>query len=129
MKFERDSGIASVEFVVVAALLLVPLFTIMIDVGRMIDAGQVLSRAAREAAVQASREGDTAFPRARAAAARTIEAGGLNPDMASIAVEGSVASSSPVNIYIVYSLDGFAIFPVRALLPDSLAARATASHS
>jgi Flp pilus assembly protein TadG len=130
---ERTRGAIMVEFVIVLPLLLLMLAGI-VDLGFMLFRSHELARAAREGAVQASRETDASFELSRKAIddflRSTRSTRGADPDFASINIAGDgnfPAIGSTVTVTITYSYDHPIFFPYN-FVPQTLTIHATARH-
>lgn len=115
---ESRKGIAIVEFAMLMSLLLVPLVAGVWDISRFIDIGQVLTRAAREGVVLASRGYD---PTTRVT--EHVEAGGLDPSKLSVSVEESAPQPGlgrEVAVYLTYDFADHTLFPWEDFMPPGI---------
>jgi Flp pilus assembly protein TadG len=131
MKRTRNGrrGAILLEFAIVLPLLLLMLAGI-VDLGAMLFRSHELARAAREGAVQASRETDSAFSTSRGAIVNFLDSSSANSAWASIVIAGDgsfPATGSTVTVTINYSYNHQIYFPYD-FVPRNLTIQATARH-
>lgn len=120
----KRQGAAIAEFAFVLSLLLIPLFAGVWDVSKFIDINQILTRAAREGVVTASRGDD---PTARVK--EYVQAAGLYPEDLTISVEygpDQPGLGQEVGVSLAYDFSGYTIFPWEDFLPSGLTTEAYA---
>ncbi|QJB55004.1 TadE family protein [Pseudodesulfovibrio sp. zrk46] len=121
---EGRQGATIAEFAFTLALLMAPLFAGVWDVSKFIDINQVLTRAARDGVVAASRgEDPTAMIKDYVAAA------GLFPeDLIISIVQGpeQPGLGEEVSVQLAYDFSGYTIFPWEDFLPNGLTTSAYA---
>lgn len=120
----QKQGIAVVEFAFVLALLMVPLMAGVWDISKFIDINQVLTRAAREGVVMASR-GDDPTPSVQ----EYVEAAGLLSSHLTVTVEHGAESpgmGQEVGVKLAYDFSGYTIFPWEDFMPQGLTTAAYA---
>lgn len=111
-------GAASVEMALLLVFFLVPLVIGLIDFGQLIHAQHVVTRAAREGAMAATRGGD-----ATAAVEAVISGAGLDPAL----VRASQASDGEqTSVAVVYDTAAMVIIPWKDMIPDLSNVTATA---
>lgn len=121
---EHRRGSAVMEFALLIPLLLLPLLAGMWDVSKMIDMNQILTRAAREGAVMASR-GDDPVTTVKS----YVETEGLASDNLTVDVE--IGQPDPVlgrevAVSLTYSFVDATVYPWQELMPGGLHASARA---
>lgn len=121
---EHRRGSAVMEFALLIPLLLLPLLAGMWDVSKMIDMNQILTRAAREGAVMASR-GDDPVTTVKS----YVETEGLASDNLTVDVE--IGQPDPVlgrevAVSLTYSFVDATVYPWQELMPGGLRASARA---
>jgi Flp pilus assembly protein TadG len=129
LKKNASRGAILIEFAIVLPLLLLMLAGI-VDLGSMLFRSHELARAAREGAVQASRETNPAFPSSRDAILNSLGSSSTNPGWASIQIVGDgsfPATGSTVTVTITYNYDHPIFFPFN-IVPQALTIQATARH-
>lgn len=101
-----DHGSISVELALLLTFVLIPLLVGIVDFGQLLHAQNVMTRAAREGAMAASRNQDI-----EGAVNRYVQNAGYDLSLTSIATEGSRASSEPVTVTITYDTSSMIIIP------------------
>ncbi len=117
-------GIAIAEFALILPLLLVPLLAGAWDVSKMIDINQVLTRAAREGVVMASRGND---PSSRVQ--EYIEAVGLSATNLTVTVEHGAEDEllgQEVRVHLAYDFSDDTFFPWDDFLSERITSAASA---
>lgn len=117
-------GIAVIEFALVFALLMVPLMAGVWDISKFIDIDQILTRAARDGVVAASRGDDPT-----AMIQEQIEAAGLMPANLDVTVEHGAKEpvlGQEVRVYLAYDFSGYTIFPWEDFMPSGITTAASA---
>lgn len=122
----KEKGAVSAEFVIVMLFILLPLLAGVIDLGRVIVAGHVINRAAREGAALARWEPTAGFPASEAAALNYILNSGLEAERAGVDVSGAMVRGSEVAVLVTFNLVDYALLPWGDFLPDSISAMARA---
>jgi len=103
----RDArGSISVELALLLTFVLMPLLVGVIDFGQLLHAQNVMTRAAREGAIAASRNMDI-----EDAVNRYVQNAGYDASRARIDTEGSRESSEPVTVTITYDTSALVIIP------------------
>ena len=114
----KKQGSVVVEFAVLIAFLLVPLVIGAWDAAQLIDINQVLTRAAREGVVLASRGDDPVAP-----VQTYIQSAGL--DVANLTMTVSVGADDPsmgqaVAISLSYDVADRTVYPWQQVLPQGI---------
>jgi hypothetical protein len=120
----RKQGIAVIEFALMLALLMVPLMAGVWDISKFIDINQILTRAAREGVVTASRGDDPT-----AQMQDYIQAAGLLPSHLSVTVEHGAEEpvlGQEVRVLLAYDFSGYTIFPWEDFMPEGVTTAASA---
>lgn len=120
----KRRGSATIEFALVIPLILVPLFAGVWDISKFIDINQILTRAAREGVVTASRGDD---PTERILS--YIESSGLIPTNLTVTVEHGAEQpvlGQEVGVILAYDFAGYTIFPWEEFMPGGLSTAAYA---
>ncbi|MBG0790010.1 MAG: pilus assembly protein [Desulfovibrionaceae bacterium] len=118
------NGSVIVEFALLMAVLLVPLLAGIWDTARLIDMNQVLTRAAREGVVLASR-GDDPAPRVL----DYVRSEGLSSDNLTVTVQHGPEEpgyGQEVSVTLSYDFTDGMVYPWNGLLPGGLSASAYA---
>ncbi|MEF3696810.1 TadE/TadG family type IV pilus assembly protein [Desulfolutivibrio sp.] len=103
----RDTrGSISVELALLLTFVLMPLLVGVIDFGQLLHAQNVMTRAAREGAIAASRNMDI-----EDAVNRYVQNAGYDASLTRIDTEGSRESSEPVTVTITYDTSAMVILP------------------
>jgi len=115
---ENRQGVAIVEFALTMALLLIPIMAGVWDVSNFIDINQILTRAAREGVVMASRGDDPT---------QTVldyaEAAGLMTENITVTVtegEEQPGLGQEVKLVLNYNLDGYTVLPWENIMPNEI---------
>lgn len=111
-------GVAIAEFALIMTFILVPIMAGVWDISRFIDINQIVTRAAREGVVQASRSQD---PTIRVK--EYIQAAGLNPDKLTITVEQGEAQpgmGEEIIVRLAYNFSDNTIFPWEDFMPGGI---------
>jgi len=120
----HKQGSAVVEFALVLAILMVPLMAGVWDVSKFIDINQILTRAAREGVVSASRGQDpTDMIRQYA------ETSGLMSENLTVSIEYGADEDilgQEVRVVLAYDFRGYTIFPWEDIIPSGLTTAASA---
>ncbi|BDQ38653.1 hypothetical protein SYK_30130 [Pseudodesulfovibrio nedwellii] len=114
----KKQGAMALEFALLMSLLLIPLITGMWDASQLIDMNQILTRAAREGVVMASRGND---PVAQVQA--FVESAGLESN--NLVVEIELGQDDPelgqeIAVRLNYNLSGSTVLPWEELMPDGI---------
>lgn len=120
----QRQGIAIVEFALIMAILMVPLLAGVWDVSKFIDINQILTRAAREGVVTASR-GDDPTSRVQ----DYVQSAGLIPANLIITVEHGADDphlGQEVSVRLAYDFTGYTIFPWEDIIPQGITTTAYA---
>lgn len=123
-KTESRQGIALFEFAMITALLLVPLLAGVWDISRFIDINQIMTRAAREAVVTASRGDDPT-----STIKDYVDSAGLNPEHLNITIEYGPKEQTlgqEVAVKLAYTFTGYTIFPWEDFMPNGITTSAYA---
>ncbi|MEZ0576682.1 TadE family protein [Halodesulfovibrio aestuarii] len=118
-----NKGAVAVEFALVLAFILLPLFLGLVDAGRLMNAQVVINRAAREGAVSVMR-GEPYIN----AVERVITDAGFDAGDLSTSIEVSTDESGATTriLMLSYTLPNFPIFHLPGLsFPDTVTAQAT----
>lgn len=118
------TGSVAVEFALFMAVLLVPLLAGVWDAATLIDMNQVLTRAAREGVVLASR-GDDPSPRV----IDYVRTEGLTADNLTVVVQHGPEESGfgrEVTVTVQYDFADSTVYPWATLLPAGMSAAAHA---
>ena len=121
---ENRNGSAVIEFALLMSLLLVPLLAGIWDVARMIDMNQILTRAAREGVIMASRGDDPS-----STVIAYIQSAGLTVDQLTVTVQ--VGAEDPVvgqeiAVSLNYNFADSTVYPWESVMPDGLTTTAYA---
>lgn len=117
-------GAAIAEFAFVMTLLLAPLFAGVWDISKFIDINQILTRAAREGVVTASRGDD---PTARVK--EYVQAAGLHPEDLIVTLDygpDQPGLGQEVSVSLAYDFSGYTIFPWEDFMPSGITTAAFA---
>nr|WP_321255544.1 TadE/TadG family type IV pilus assembly protein [uncultured Pseudodesulfovibrio sp.] len=114
----KKQGAMALEFALLMSLLLIPLITGMWDASQLIDMNQILTRAAREGVVMASR-GDDPVAQVQA----FVESAGLESN--NLVVEIELGQDDPelgqeIAVRLNYNLSGSTVLPWEELMPDGI---------
>jgi hypothetical protein len=115
---QTKNGSAVIEFALLMSMLLIPLLAGVWDAARLIDMNQVLTRAAREGVVLASR-GDDPVTRVL----DYVRAEGLTTDNLTVTVEHGVEEpgfGQEVSIALSYNFTDSTVYPWERLLPNGM---------
>lgn len=115
---DKRNGSALVEFAMITAMLLLPLLIGVWDASRLIDMNQVLTRAAREGVVLASRGDDPVTH-----VVDYVRSAGLAPERLTVAVQHGQDVPSfgqEVAVSLSYSISENIVFPWDILMNDGL---------
>ena len=102
----RQQGSLSVELALLLAFVLMPLLAGVVDFGQLFLAQAVVTRAAREGALAASRNQDV-----DRAVVLYIRNAGYSPDRTSVATSGERKSGTPVTVEVRYDTSNMVIIP------------------
>ena len=102
----RQQGSLSVELALLLAFVLMPLLAGVVDFGQLFLAQAVMTRAAREGALAASRNQDV-----DRAVVLYIRNAGYSPDRTSVATSGERKSGTPVTVEVRYDTSNMVIIP------------------
>lgn len=117
-------GSLLIEFAILLPLVLIPILAGIWDISTFIDINQVLTRAAREGVVMASRGSDPTSP-----VQQYIESAGLSSEKLTMTIEEQEEApgfGQEVCVTLNYNLDGSTVFPWAELLPDGVSSIAYA---
>lgn len=120
----QRNGVAIAEFAIVLALLLVPIMASVWDVSKFIDINQILTRAAREGVVTASR-GDDPTSQIQ----QYVAAAGLMPSNLTVSTEYGPEEpgfGQEVGVVLAYDFSGYTIFPWEDFIPGGISTAAYA---
>ena len=115
---ESKHGIAIAEFAITMALLLVPIMAGVWDVSNFIDINHVLTRAAREGVIIASRGDDPTQ-----AVKDYSESAGLHPEDITVIVnlgEEQPGMGQEVELVLNYNFSGYTILPWDNFMPNGI---------
>lgn len=115
---KNRQGIAIAEFAIVMALLLVPILAGVWDISHFIDINHILTRAAREGVVMASRGDDPTLT-----VKSYVESAGLLPE--NLTVEITQTDDQPgmgqeVKVLLNYNFDGYTVLPWENIMPTGI---------
>lgn len=102
----RQQGSLSVELALLLAFVLMPLLAGVVDFGQLFLAQAVVTRAAREGALAASRNQDV-----DRAVVLYMQNAGYSPDRTSVATSGERKSGTPVTVEVRYDTSNMVIIP------------------
>ena len=102
----RQQGSLSVELALLLAFVLMPLLAGVVDFGQFFLAQAVVTRAAREGALAASRNQDV-----DRAVVLYMQNAGYSPDRTTIATSGERKSGTPVTVEVRYDTSNMVIIP------------------
>lgn len=102
----RQQGSLSVELALLLAFVLMPLLAGVVDFGQLFLAQAVVTRAAREGALAASRNQDV-----DRAVVLYIQNAGYSADRTSVATSGERKSGTPVTVEVRYDTSNMVIIP------------------
>lgn len=121
----RERGSMSVEFALLLTLFFMPLLVGIIDFGQILHAQGVVTRAAREGALAASRNQDIT-----GAVEAYIRNAGYEFGLTHISTDGSRVSGDPVTVTVRYDTSAMVIIPWQNLSPTmtEVVASATAQQ-
>ncbi len=102
----RQQGSLSVELALLLAFVLMPLLAGVVDFGQLFLAQAVVTRAAREGALAASRNQDV-----DRAVVLYLQNAGYSPDRTTIATSGERKSGTPVTVEVRYDTSNMVIIP------------------
>ncbi|HCR13945.1 MAG TPA: pilus assembly protein [Solidesulfovibrio sp.] len=102
----RQQGSLSVELALLLAFVLMPLLAAVVDFGQLFLAQAVVTRAAREGALAASRNRDV-----DRAVVLYLQNAGYSPDRTTIATSGERKSGTPVTVEVRYDTSNMVIIP------------------
>ena len=105
-RLSRQRGSLAVELALLLSFVLMPLLVGVIDFGQILLAQAVVTRAAREGALAASRNQDAA-----GAANLYMQSAGYDLGLTHVATAGSGASGTPVTVTVGYDTSGMVIIP------------------
>ena len=126
MRRNNQNGSATLEFAMGAALVLTPMILGMVDFGRYLNVGHIISRAAHEGAFTASRGTDPS------SAVRTyVSQAGLDSAKVTVQLSPGLAAATrgdAMKVTVSYSLQDYALASWGALFPQNISTAATARH-
>lgn len=120
----QRNGVAMVEFALIMGLLLVPLMAGVWDVSKFIDINQILTRAAREGVVLASRGQEPT-----ATIQNYVQSAGLDPAHLTVTVAhgtDDIHLGQEVSVELSFDFSGYTIFPWEDIIPQGLS---TVAHA
>lgn len=115
---KNKQGSLLVEFALLIPMVLIPLMVGIWDVSTFIDINQVLTRAARDGVVMASRGSDPTYP-----VQQYIETAGLSAENLTVTVaekEEAAGYGQEISITLNYDLSGITVLPWSDFLPDGV---------
>jgi hypothetical protein len=120
MRKNTDSltGSAVIEFALLMSLLLAPLLAGIWDAAKMIDMNQILTRAAREGVIMASR-GDDPAETVRS----YVASEGLSTDHLTVSVEVGPEDrelGQEVSVFLNYNFADSTVYPWESLMPGGM---------
>ena len=121
---ESRQGVAIIEFAIMMVLILIPIMAGTWDISRFIDINQILTRAAREGVISASRGDD---PTSRIL--DYAETAGLFPDDLTVTVsygEEQPGLGQEVKVSLAYGFSSYTIFPWEDFMPGGVTTAAYA---
>lgn len=125
-RHDRQNGSATLEFALGVSLLLTPLLLGMVDFGRYLNVGHVISRAAHEGAFIAARGTDPS------SVVRTyVSQAGLDPAKVTVQLSPTLTTSArgdAMKVTVSYSLADYALASWGSLFPGNVSTAATARH-
>lgn len=123
---KENKGSATVEFALAVALLMAPLLLGLVDFGRYLHVKQIVSRAAHEGVLLATRDTDPG-----AVVRNAIAAAGLDSGKASLALApaiGTAATGEQVQLTVSYDLNNYALVSWGDMFPQGVSVKAVARH-
>ncbi|MFZ5812510.1 MAG: TadE/TadG family type IV pilus assembly protein [Thermodesulfobacteriota bacterium] len=108
-----NRGSISVELALLLTFIFLPLLIGVVDFGQLLHAQNIMTRAAREGAMAASRHQDV-----DRAVLQYVENAGYDTARTQIDTQGSRASSDPVTVTITYDTTAMVIIPWGEITPD-----------
>ncbi len=121
---ESRQGVAIIEFAIMMVLILIPIMAGTWDISRFIDIRQVLTRAAREGVVTASRGDD---PTSRIT--EYVESAGLHSEDLTVTVDYGPEQpglGQEVKVSLAYGFSSYTIFPWEDFMPGGVTTAAYA---
>lgn len=113
----NNKGAIAVEFALVLAFILLPLFLGLVDAAKLLNAKAVLNRAAREGAISMMR--DQPYSETVEAIEKVITDAGFD-------VSGLQIDPGPPNLRLTYTIPNFPMFDYPGLpFPDQVSTQAT----
>ncbi len=109
----EDRGSISVELALLLTFIFIPLLIGIVDFGQLLHAQNIMTRAAREGAMAASRHQDV-----DQAVLQYVENAGYDTARTRIDTQGSRASSAPVTVTVAYDTTAMVIIPWGEITPD-----------
>ncbi|SOB60733.1 TadE family protein [Pseudodesulfovibrio profundus] len=120
----HKQGVAIVEFALIMGILLVPLMAGVWDVSKFIDINQILTRAAREGVVLASRGKEPTET-----IQNYVESAGLDPSHLTVTIThgtDDINFGQEVSVVLTFDFSGYTIFPWEDIIPQGLSTAAFA---
>lgn len=120
----RKNGVAIAEFALILGILMVPIMAGVWDISKFIDINQILTRAAREGVVTASRGQDPTTM-----VKDYVEAAGLIPEDLNVSIEygtDDMLLGQEVRIFLAYDFSGYTVFPWEDFMPQGVTTAASA---
>lgn len=112
-KASRQQGSLSVELALLLAFVLMPLLAGVVDFGQMLLAQAVVTRAAREGAMAASRNQDV-----DQIVTLYMQKAGYDPNHTTVVTLGDRTSGTPVTVRVGYDTARMVIIPWQNISPD-----------
>lgn len=106
----RQVGSLSVEVALLVAFVLTPMLVGVVDFGQILLAQAVVTRAAREGALAASRNQD-----ATQAVNRYMQDAGYDTGLTTVTTSGPGLSGAPVTVSVRYDTTGMVIIPWKSI--------------
>ncbi|WP_246287842.1 TadE/TadG family type IV pilus assembly protein [Desulfolutivibrio sulfoxidireducens] len=105
-RIDQQRGSVCVELALLLTFLFIPLLIGIVDFGQLLHAQNIMTRAAREGAMAASRSQDV-----DGAVLQYVQNAGYDVSRTQIDTQGSRASSEPVTVTITYDTSAMVIIP------------------
>lgn len=112
-RLRRQAGALSVEVALLFAFVLAPMLAGVVDFGQILLAQAMVTRAARQGALAASRDQD-----ATQAVTRYLESAGYDTARMSVTTTGTGVSGTPITVSVRYDTSGMVIIPWGSMSPD-----------
>lgn len=112
-KSSRQQGSLTVELALVLAFVLMPLLAGVVDLGQVLLAQAVVTRAAREGGLAASRRQNVGQ-----VVNLYMQNAGYRSDRVTVTTEGSGATGTEVTVRVAYDITGMGIIPWKNISPS-----------